>query len=111
MSTTPIPHPSLVLTDEVSEALRDGAPVVALESTIISHGMPYPQNVEMATEVERIIREGGAVPATIAVLDGRPRIVENAEGANLIATIPVVAKDARLGAQVAREYASLAQKG
>ena len=68
------PHPSLVLTDEVAQALADGAPVVALESTIISHGMPYPQNVEMATEVERIIREGGAVPATIAVLDGRARI-------------------------------------
>ena len=63
-----------MLTDEVAQALAEGAPVVALESTIISHGMPYPQNVEMATEVERIIREGGAVPATIAVLDGRPRI-------------------------------------
>ena len=65
------PHPSLVLTDEVAHALSDGAPVVALESTIISHGMPYPQNVAMATEVERIIREGGAVPATIAIIDGR----------------------------------------
>jgi pseudouridine-5'-phosphate glycosidase len=92
MSTTPIPHPSLVLTDEVSEALRDGAPVVALESTIISHGMPYPQNVEMATEVERIIREGGAVPATIAVLDGRPRIGLDAEALELLATSPDVAK-------------------
>jgi len=68
------PHPDLVLTDEVAQALSDATPVVALESTIISHGMPYPQNVEMAIEVERIIRVGGAVPATIAVLDGRPRI-------------------------------------
>ena len=68
------PHPHLVLTDEVARALSDATPVVALESTIISHGMPYPQNVEMAIEVERIIRAGGAVPATIAVLDGRPRI-------------------------------------
>ncbi|MCY7400090.1 MAG: pseudouridine-5'-phosphate glycosidase [Nocardioides sp.] len=68
------PHPDLVLTDEVAQALSDATPVVALESTIISHGMPYPQNVEMAIEVERIIRAGGAVPATIAVLDGRPRI-------------------------------------
>ena len=55
--TTRTPHPSLVLTDEVAQALRDGTPVVALESTIISHGMPHPQTVEMATEVERIIRE------------------------------------------------------
>ena len=86
------PHPDLVLTDEVSQALADGAPVVALESTIISHGMPYPQNVEMATEVERIIREGGAVPATIAVLDGRPRIGLTQPDLELLATSPDVAK-------------------
>lgn len=54
----------------VAEALAAGQPVVALESTIISHGMPYPQNVEMATEVEAIVRANGATPATIAVLDG-----------------------------------------
>ena len=56
---------------EVQEALAAGKPVVALESTIISHGMPYPQNVETALKVEAIIRENGAVPATIAVLGGR----------------------------------------
>ena len=56
---------------EVAEAIAGGKPVVALESTIISHGMPYPQNVETALNVERIIRENGAVPATIAVIDGR----------------------------------------
>ena len=56
---------------EVKEALEAGKPVVALESTIISHGMPYPQNVETALKVEAIIRENGAVPATIAVLGGR----------------------------------------
>lgn len=56
---------------EVAEALAAGKPVVALESTIISHGMPYPQNVETALKVERIIRENGAVPATIAVIGGR----------------------------------------
>jgi len=56
---------------EVKEALAAGKPVVALESTIISHGMPYPQNVETALKVESIIRENGAVPATIAVLGGR----------------------------------------
>jgi pseudouridylate synthase len=86
------PHPDLVLTDEVAQALTDGSPVVALESTIISHGMPYPQNVEMATEVERIIREGGAVPATIAVLSGRPRIGLGQDDLELLATSPDVAK-------------------
>lgn len=82
----------LTVTDEVRDALASGQPVVALESTIISHGMPYPQNVEMATEVERIIREGGAVPATIAVLDGRPRIGLDADALELLATSPDVAK-------------------
>ena len=56
---------------EVAEALRAGRPVVALESTIISHGMPYPQNVETAKNVERIVRENGAVPATVAIIGGR----------------------------------------
>lgn len=56
--------------DEVRAALDKGAPVVALESTIITHGMPYPQNLEMARKVEAVIRENGAVPATIAVLKG-----------------------------------------
>ena len=56
---------------EVAEAIANGKPVVALESTIISHGMPYPQNVETALNVERIIREHGAVPATIAIIGGR----------------------------------------
>ncbi len=56
---------------EVAQALAAGKPVVALESTIISHGMPYPQNVQTALEVERIVRENGAVPATIAVIGGR----------------------------------------
>ena len=61
----------LDINPEVAEALAAGKPVVALESTIISHGMPYPQNVETALNVERIIRENGAVPATIAVIGGR----------------------------------------
>ena len=56
---------------EVAQAIAQGKPVVALESTIISHGMPYPQNVETALNVERIIRENGAVPATIAIIGGR----------------------------------------
>ena len=61
----------LEVSSEVQSALSSGKPVVALESTIISHGMPYPQNVETALSVEKIIRENGAVPATIAILGGR----------------------------------------
>ena len=61
----------LIFSDEVRDALEHGRPVVALESTIIAHGMPYPQNVETARDVEEIVRKGGAVPATIAILGGR----------------------------------------
>ncbi|MEU8137110.1 pseudouridine-5'-phosphate glycosidase [Streptodolium elevatio] len=89
---TSTPHPDLVLTDEVRDALADGRPVVALESTIISHGMPYPQNVAMATEVEDIIRGHGAVPATIAVLGGRPCVGLTPADLELLATSPDVAK-------------------
>ncbi len=56
---------------EVQEAIQSGKPVVALESTIISHGMPYPQNVETALMVEQIVRDHGAIPATIALMDGK----------------------------------------
>jgi pseudouridylate synthase len=83
---------SLVLTDEVSHALRDGKPVVALESTIISHGMPHPQNVEMAIGVEQLVRDLGAVPATIAVLAGRPRIGLEPADLKLLATSTEVLK-------------------
>ena len=61
----------LSVSPEVQEAIAAGKPVVALESTIISHGMPYPQNVETALNVEKIIRENGAVPATIAIIQGK----------------------------------------
>ena len=64
-------NPYLSISPEVQEALKAGKPVVALESTIISHGMPYPQNVETALKVEQTIRENGAVPATIAVIGGQ----------------------------------------
>lgn len=63
----------LDVSPEVKEALAAHKPVVALESTIISHGMPYPKNVETALSVEKIIRENGAVPATIAIINGRLR--------------------------------------
>ena len=61
----------LAIGPEVEDALRDGRPVVALESTLISHGLPYPQNLEVATASEAAVREAGAVPATVAIRDGR----------------------------------------
>ena len=61
----------LSISPEVAKALSEGKPVVALESTIISHGMPYPQNVETALRVEQTIRDNGAVPATIAIIGGK----------------------------------------
>ena len=64
----------LDINPEVAAALAAGKPVVALESTIISHGMPYPQNVETALHVEQIIRDNGAIPATIAILKGRLKV-------------------------------------
>ncbi|MEC4728622.1 pseudouridine-5'-phosphate glycosidase [Shewanella sp. D64] len=64
----------LDINPEVAAALAAGKPVVALESTIISHGMPYPQNVETALRVEQIIRDNGAIPATIAILKGRLKV-------------------------------------
>ena len=83
-------HPLLSLSAEVLAARAAGTPVVALESTIISHGMPYPQNVEMAREVEQIIRDAGAVPATIAIMDGKICVGLDSAQLELLAT----AKDA-----------------
>lgn len=77
---------------EVREALAAGRPVVALESTIISHGMPYPQNVAMAREVEAIVRAGGALPATIAVLGGVPKIGLSEPELELLGSSPDVVK-------------------
>ena len=64
----------LEIKTEVKEALESGKPVVALESTIIAHGMPHPQNIETALEIEDIIRENGAVPATIGIIDGKIKV-------------------------------------
>ena len=69
----------LDIAPEVAEALKNGKPVVALESTIISHGMPYPKNVETAMLVEKTIRDNGAVPATIAIIGGRLKAGLSAE--------------------------------
>ncbi|WDR04568.1 pseudouridine-5'-phosphate glycosidase [Devosia rhodophyticola] len=73
--------PYLSISSDVKKALSEGKPVVALESTIITHGMPYPQNLEMARNVEAIVRQHGAVPATIAIMDGR--FVVGVEGDDL----------------------------
>jgi len=77
--------PAFTVSSEVSDALRDGRPIVALESTIISHGLPRPRNHEAAVEFESMLRERGVTPATIAVLDGVPRIGLDAEGVRRIA--------------------------
>lgn len=85
----------LSFSEEVKAAKLAGKPIVALESTIISHGMPYPQNVEMAKEVEGIIRENGAVPATIAIMDGQIKIGLSSEELELFAKSDDVAKVSR----------------
>lgn len=82
----------LQLAPEVASALAEGRPVVALESTIISHGMPYPENLEMARKVEGIIREQGAVPATIALMDGKVKIGLEPADLERLATEQNVAK-------------------
>jgi pseudouridine-5'-phosphate glycosidase len=79
-------HPHLLLSPEVAAARAAGKPVVALESTIISHGMPYPQNVQTAREVEQVIRDAGAVPATIAIMGGRICIGLNDQQLELLGT-------------------------
>ena len=99
----------LHFSEEVLAARAAGKPVVALESTIISHGMPYPQNVQTAREVEQIIRDGGAVPATIAIIDGKicvglsdPQLEQlgNTEGVLKVSRrdLPYVLSQKKLGA-------------
>ncbi len=82
----------LQLAPEVADALAGGRAVVALESTIIAHGMPHPQNLETALALEAIIRAGGAVPATIAVLDGQLRVGLTAEELERLAGAPDIGK-------------------
>ncbi|HVV87153.1 MAG TPA: pseudouridine-5'-phosphate glycosidase [Kofleriaceae bacterium] len=76
---------AFVVADAVAEALASGAPVVALESTLIAHGLPYPSNLEVAHELEAEVRAGGAVPATIAVVGGRVRVGLDAETLHAVA--------------------------
>ncbi len=80
---------------EVEKAKEEGKAIVALESTIISHGMPYPQNVEMAQKVEQIVRDNGGVPATIAIIDGKIKIGLSEDELQLLASAENVAKVSR----------------
>ena len=96
----------LDISPEVQQALADGKPVVALESTIISHGMPYPKNVETAMLVEKTIRDNGAVPATIAIIGGRLKAGLSPE------EIEYLGKSGRKVAQVSRrDLAAIVARG
>lgn len=88
-------NPYLSLHPEVQAALAQGKPVVALESTIIAHGMPYPQNVETAKRVEAELRASGVIPATIAIIDGKIKVGLNEEELERIGSTPGVVKVSR----------------
>ena len=88
-------HNFLLFSPEVAAARTAGKPIVALESTIISHGMPYPQNVHTAREVEQVIRDAGAVPATIAVIGGKICIGLSEEQLELLGASPDAMKVSR----------------
>ena len=83
------------ISPEVKHALENNIPVVALESTIISHGMPYPQNVQTALNVEKIIRENGCVPATIGIIEGTPIVGMNADEIELFGKTKGICKVSR----------------
>ena len=83
------------LSKEVKEAMEERKPVVALESTIISHGMPYPENIETAKTLENIVREHGAIPATIAIINGRIKIGLSKEELEFMATSKEILKASR----------------
>ncbi|MDO5712985.1 MAG: pseudouridine-5'-phosphate glycosidase [Tissierellia bacterium] len=91
--------------DEVQEALDQGKPVVALESTIISHGMPYPENLNTAWEVEQIIRETGAIPATTAIINGRIKVGLTREELEFMAKDKSIIKASR------RDYPYIVSQG
>lgn len=91
--------------DEVKKAMEEGKPVVALESTIISHGMPYPQNIETAKACEEIIRENGAVPATTAIIGGKIKIGLSDEELEFMATSKDIIKASR------RDFAYIVSQG
>ncbi|HYH20914.1 MAG TPA: pseudouridine-5'-phosphate glycosidase, partial [Azospirillum sp.] len=94
-------HEYLSLAPEVADALAEHRPVVALESTVIAHGMPHPQNVETARALEAAVRAEGAVPATVAVLDGRIRVGLDDDDIDRLATSKDVWKLSRRDLPVA----------
>ena len=83
------------ISNEVLEALKNNKPVVALESTIISHGMPYPRNVECALAVEKVIRDNGAIPATIGIIEGEPIVGMSPEEIELFGKTKGISKVSR----------------
>ena len=85
----------LDISEEVKAAIANNQAVVALESTIISHGMPYPKNVETALNVEKIVRDNGAIPATIAILNGRLKVGLSPEEIEFLGKAPNVQKTSR----------------
>ena len=85
----------LSITPEIENALKEGKPVVALESTILSHGMPYPENVEFAHKVEEIVRGEGAIPATTAIIDGKLKVGLNSEELEIMCKADGVGKVSR----------------
>ena len=85
----------LSITPEIKEALETGKPVVALESTILSHGMPYPENIEFAHKVEEVVRNESAIPATLAIMDGKLKVGLNAEELEIMCKAENVAKASR----------------
>ncbi|WP_438960538.1 pseudouridine-5'-phosphate glycosidase [Nereida sp.] len=85
----------MIFSDEVASARKAGQPIVALESTIITHGMPFPQNIEVARGVEDVVRQNGAVPATIALMNGTLHIGLNADQLNALGQAKNVAKLSR----------------
>jgi len=95
------------LSEEVRDALSSGQPVVALESTIVAHGMPYPANLETARAVEAIVREEGAVPATVAVVDGAVQVGCDLPTLERLASEPHVAKVSRRDMPVVLAQGSL----
>src|SRR3954447_3873369 len=103
MAIPPAVTERLRLAGDVAEALAAGRPVVALESTLISHGLPYPQNLEVARASEAAVRESGAVPATVAIHGGRMLVGLDGAALEALATAPAgsVLKAARPSLAVA----------
>ena len=85
----------LSVAPEIAQALAEGRPVVALESTILSHGMPYPENVEFSHKVEQIVREEGAIPATTAIIGGKLKVGLTAEELEIMCRADGVGKVSR----------------